>query len=75
VNDRRARFFLGAAVVCGALIPLTPSAYQWLPVVLVVVYVLLSLASWLDARERRKAAAAMADRASVGAAGRGSPPT
>ena len=51
--DRRAAFFLLAAVVCALLIPVTESAQRWVPIMLVIVYVALSLASWADARSRR----------------------
>ena len=50
--DRRALFFLGAAVVCALLIPVTAQEQRWVPVALVVVYTLLSVASWADRRSR-----------------------
>ena len=53
--DRRAVFFLGAAIVCAVLIPITGSEQRWVPISLSIVYVLLSLASWADARSRRRA--------------------
>jgi hypothetical protein len=34
--DRRAAFFLGAAVVCALLIPVTEQAQCWVPAVLAV---------------------------------------
>jgi membrane protein implicated in regulation of membrane protease activity len=52
--DRRALFFLGAGAVCALLIPATPSEYRWFAVVLVVVYLVLALASWLDNRSRNR---------------------
>ena len=50
--DRRALFLLGAAVVCAVLTPVTESEHQWVPLALSIVYVLLALASWADARGR-----------------------
>jgi hypothetical protein len=52
--DRRAIFFLGAAVVCAVLIPLTGSEERWVPIALAVVYFLLSVASWADTHSRRR---------------------
>jgi predicted small integral membrane protein len=52
--DRRAVFFLGAAIVCAALIPLTGEAERWVPIALSIVYFLLSVASWADYRGRRR---------------------
>ena len=53
--DRRAVFFLGAAIVCAVLIPITETEQRWVPISLSIVYTLLSLASWADARSRRRA--------------------
>ena len=53
--DRRAVFLLGAAVVCVVLIPITEPDNRWVPIALSIVYTLLSLASWADARGRRRA--------------------
>ena len=53
--DQRAVFFLGAGVVCFLITLVTPSEFQWLSIGLGVVYVLLSLGSWLDDRSRRSA--------------------
>jgi hypothetical protein len=53
--DRRAVFLLGAALVCAVLIPITEPENRWVPISLSIVYVLLSLASWADARGRRRA--------------------
>ena len=44
--DRRALFFLGAAVVAAVLIPVTEPDYRWVPIGLTVVYALLALASF-----------------------------
>ena len=53
--DRRAVFFLGAAVVCALLIPVTDGEHRWVPIALSIVYALLSLASWADTHGRRRA--------------------
>ncbi|HET9601559.1 MAG TPA: hypothetical protein VFP08_08200 [Acidimicrobiales bacterium] len=50
--DKRAALFVVAAVLCGLIIPVTPAHYQTVGEVLVVVYLLLALASWLDFRSR-----------------------
>jgi hypothetical protein len=51
--DRRAVFFVGAAVVCFLLVPLA-DGYAWVAATVGAVYVLLGLASWLDDRSRRR---------------------
>ena len=56
--DRRALFFLGAAIVSAILIPVSEADYQWVPIFLTVVYTLLALASWADRRSREAVAAA-----------------
>jgi hypothetical protein len=50
--DKRASFFLVAAIVCALLVPVTPGDLQIVGEVLVVVYLVLALASWLDFRAR-----------------------
>jgi len=50
--DKRARFFLAAAGLCLLVLPVTPSAYRTLGIVLVITYVVLAVASWLDYRTR-----------------------
>jgi predicted small integral membrane protein len=52
--DRRALFFLGAALVCLVLVPLTPADLRWFALVLSAVYLLLAVASALDNRSRRR---------------------
>ena len=52
--DKRALFFLGAAVVCAVLIPATPSEYRWFAAGLAVLYTVLG-ALWLDNRSRNRA--------------------
>ncbi len=51
--DRRATFFLCAAVVCFLLIPVS-DAYAWVSITVGVVYVLFAIGSWLDARGHRR---------------------
>ena len=51
--DRRAIFFLGAAIVCFLLVPLS-DGYGWVALTVGVVYVVLALGSWLDARSHRR---------------------
>jgi hypothetical protein len=48
LSDRRAHFFLGAAVLCAALAPLADAELRWVPVALAAVYVVLALLSMLD---------------------------
>ena len=50
--DRRALFFLGAAVTCLLLIRAAPAEFSWLPMVMAIVYALMAGASYLDARSR-----------------------
>jgi hypothetical protein len=52
MRDRRATFFFLAAVVCFVLIPLADDKYRELTAGVGAVYVLLSLASYLDFRSR-----------------------
>ena len=52
--DRRAVFFLGAAIVCAILIPVTEEEQRWVPAVLSIVYLVLAVASWADKRTRTR---------------------
>ena len=52
VSDRRALFFLLAAVVCVLLLPLAGAQYRDLTLGVGGVYVLLAMASYLDHRSR-----------------------
>lgn len=52
--DRRAIFFLVAAVVAAALYPATDARHRWVCIALPVVYVLLAAGSALDARSRHR---------------------
>ena len=51
--DRRALFFLMAAVVVALLIPLTDREIRWVPTGLAALYVVLALGSYLDRRSRQ----------------------
>jgi len=51
--DNRAVFFLGAAVACMLLVPVS-DGYAWVSATVAAVYVLLGLGSWLDARSHRR---------------------
>jgi len=50
--DRRALFFVGAAVACALMIPASDADLRWVPSVLVVVYLILALGSALDTYSR-----------------------
>ena len=52
--DKRALFFLGAAIVCGLLVPVTEDHLRWVPIALAGLYLVLAGASWLDHRSRSK---------------------
>jgi hypothetical protein len=49
--DRRSASFLAAAALCVALLPVAEE-YTWVAATVGAVYVVLALASWLDARGR-----------------------
>jgi hypothetical protein len=51
--DRRALFFLIAALACGLIVPVTDPPLRWVPEVLGITYVVLAFASFLDARSNR----------------------
>jgi len=51
--DRRAVFFLVAALVCALLIPATDDEFRWVPIATSIVYVVLAVASFLDAWSRK----------------------
>jgi hypothetical protein len=53
MSDKRAQFFLLAAIVCAVLVPLAPDQFRTVTIGVSVTYVLLALASWLDHRGRR----------------------
>jgi len=52
--DRRAIFFLGAAVLAAALIPATDEELRWVPIWVAGIYVALAAASWLDWRSNHR---------------------
>jgi hypothetical protein len=52
--DRRARFFLVAAVAAGLLVPVADREHRWVAAVVAVAYVVLAAGSWLDNRSRAK---------------------
>jgi hypothetical protein len=52
VNDKRAQFFLLAALVCTILVPLAPEDFRTITVGVAVTYVVLALASYLDHRSK-----------------------
>ena len=53
--DRRALFFLVAAVVCGALAFVVQDGLAWVPRLVAAVYFVLAVASWLDWRTNQRA--------------------
>lgn len=53
--DRRALFFLTAAVLSGALYFVMEDELRYVPRLVTVVYVLLAVASWLDWRTNNQA--------------------
>ncbi len=52
--DRRAAFFLVASAACGLLTPVADPDHRPVAVGLSVLYALLALASWLDARAKAR---------------------
>jgi hypothetical protein len=53
MSDKRAQFFLLAAVVCALLVPVAHDRFRSLTIGVAVTYVLLAGASWLDHNSRR----------------------
>jgi hypothetical protein len=51
--DKRAVFFLAAALACVLLIHFTPAAHRDVGIVLTCVYLVLAVASWFDFRSNR----------------------
>jgi hypothetical protein len=51
--DRRAIFFICAAVACVLLVPVTPSSLRYVGVWLAIAYTILAVLSFLDDRARR----------------------
>jgi hypothetical protein len=54
MRDRRAAVFLVFAALCFLLIPVAEARFDWVCITFGVTYVLLSLASALDARSRSR---------------------
>jgi hypothetical protein len=52
--NRRVLFFLVAALVCFALVPVLDTKFQWVPRAVGVVYVVLALLAALDLAGRRR---------------------
>lgn len=52
MSDKRAQFFLLAALVCAGLVPLADHRFRNLTVGVSITYVVLALASFLDYRSR-----------------------
>jgi hypothetical protein len=52
MSDKRAQFFLLAALVCLLLVPLAQQAYREITLGVAATYLLLALASYLDHRSR-----------------------
>jgi hypothetical protein len=50
--DRRSLFFIGAALVCVALTPLSEPDLRWVPIAVCITYLLLAVLSFLDWRSR-----------------------
>jgi hypothetical protein len=51
--DRRALFFIVAAIACAVLVFPAPKDLRWVPGRLAVLYVVLAVASFLDHLSRR----------------------
>ena len=64
--DRRSVFFTGAAIVSAVMIPLAPSDLRWVPAVLALTYVILTLLSLADylsrTHDERKSELSQTDR-------------
>ena len=52
MSDKRAQFFLLAAVVCFVLVPLAQEDFRRITAGVAVTYVVLALASFLDHRSK-----------------------
>jgi uncharacterized membrane protein YtjA (UPF0391 family) len=51
--DRRALFFLVAAIACALLMTVITPSLRWVPRSLAVIYLVLALVSYVDARVNR----------------------
>jgi hypothetical protein len=54
VTDKRAVFFLVAAVACFVLTPVADAELRWVAWGLGIIYLVLAVASWVDERSRRR---------------------
>jgi hypothetical protein len=52
MSDKRAQFFLLAAVVCALLVPVADDEFRTIVIGVAVTYVVLAAASWLDHNNR-----------------------
>jgi hypothetical protein len=52
--DRRVPFFLAAAVICAALVPVADAAHRWVAWATAGAYVVLALLSFLDSKSRSR---------------------
>lgn len=52
--DRRALFFLGAAVVAALIVPVTTEPLRYVPIIISVTYLVLALASYMDWRTHNR---------------------
>jgi hypothetical protein len=52
--NRRVGFFLVAALLCFALIPVLDAKFHWVPVAIGVIYLVLALLATLDLIGRRR---------------------
>lgn len=50
--NQRVTFFLVAAAICSALVPLADAKHRPVPIGLAGVYLVLAILTWLDARSR-----------------------
>ncbi|HUR76527.1 MAG TPA: hypothetical protein VMZ22_01165 [Acidimicrobiales bacterium] len=53
-GDRRALFFLMSAVAAGLLVPVAEQEHRWIVTTVAVTYVVLAIASALDAWSRAR---------------------
>ena len=53
MSDKRAQFFMAAAIVCLAMLPVAEDEYREITIGVAITYVLLAVASWLDHRSSR----------------------
>ena len=54
MSDKRVPFFLGSALLCALLVPLSDTDLRWVPVVTGVTYLVLALLVAVDSASRRR---------------------